>query len=402
MLFRSTLRGLRAPSTGRETHWDEATPGLALRVTDRGVKTWSVWTRVRGRGVRVTLGRFPTLGLSDARKKALGVLRDVALGADPVAEKRRRREAGTFGDLARSFLKDVAHTIRPGTHREWTRLLGHSRLAGLRGRPTTEVTRGELVRLFDRIAERSRAEGGKGYEANRSLEAVRRCFNWAVQKDLLPASPCVGVIKPTKEQPRQRAYADAELGRIVIALDESPTCDAVRLCLFTGVRIEQALGAPWAEFDLEKKTWTIAADRTGNKSGVPWAVPLVDEVVAVLERRRSEASFVFPTRAGSKRTTAHRSQLTIDRVQERSGVIDFRPHDLRRTLNTWLASLAGGAVPQPVRDAILGHRPPRLEGTYNVHAYEKEKRKALERWARHVARCVAERSSNVVEFPGAS
>ena len=78
---------------------------------------------------------------------------------------------------------------------------------------------------------------------------------------------------------------------------------------------------------------------------------------------------------------------------DEEGEPEFRPHDLRRCINSWLASKG---VPQPVRDAILGHRPPGLEGTYNVHAYAKEKRKALERWAEHVARCAATKPEDKV------
>jgi integrase len=225
-------------------------------------------------------------------------------------------------------------------------------------------------------------------------------FNWGVERALIPASPCINVKKPTRELPRHRYYTDAELGAIKRALTESIMDDAIRLTLWTGVRIEQALGAAWSEFTLPRKedgtpdiarcVWMIPADRTGNKSGVPWAVPLVAAAVDVLVRRRrldGESAFVFGVRTrdgGDGR--AWRSQDAIYEIRQRSGIADFRPHDLRRTLSTWLASRAGGAEPQPVRDAILGHRPPRLEGTYNVHSYEAEKRAALERWAAHVER----------------
>ena len=86
------------------------------------------------------------------------------------------------------------------------------------------------------------------------------------------------------------------------------------------------------------------------------------------------------------------------RIAARCGVADFRPHDLRRCINTWLASQR---VPLEVRDAILGHRLPGLEGTYNIHSYAKEKRKALERWQSHVERvATGEPRVTVVAMPG--
>jgi integrase len=308
--------------------------------------------------------------------------------------------AGTFGDLAESFLS--AAQIRPSTLEEWGLLLRHERLARLRATPTPDITRGDLVRLFDKLRDDSLRAGGKGYSANRTLEAVRRVFNWAVQKDLINASPCVGVIKPTKEMARRRAYSDHELGAIVRALGDSAMDDAVRLCLYTGVRIEAALGAPRAEFDLERAEWTIAGERTGTKNGLPWLIPLVPAAVELVRRRLvAEFAWVFSTRqrnGSGGEGRAWRQQAAVYAIREASGVADFRPHDLRRTLNSWLASRAGGAERLEVRDAILGHRPPGLEGVYNVHSYAEEKRAALERWAAHVERVAAGEPARVLAF----
>jgi integrase len=405
-LTAAAIPGLRAKDNGTEqTYRDTLVRGLLLEVHPSGVRTFVAWYRIAGGGDRCgrqKLGRWDPgiYDLADAREDARKVLHLAATGRDPAAERRQARQAGTFGDLAESFLASAQ--IRESTRTEWGLLLRHARLAGLRARRTTEVTRGELVRLFDKIREDSVREGGKGYSANRTLEAVRRVFSWAVQKDLVGASPCVGVVKPTKEASRRRAYTDAELGAVVRGLGESAMDDAIRLCLYTGVRIEAALGAPWSEFDLDRGTWTIAGERAGTKNGLPWLVPLVPAAVAVLRKREGESTWVFSTRKrkGTGEGKAWRQQAAVYAIRERSGVADFRPHDLRRTLNSWLASRSGGAEPQEVRDAVLGHRPPGLEGVYNVYAYEAEKRSALERWAAHVERITAGQPARVLGFRG--
>lgn len=367
-----------------------------------GRRTFVAWGRVRatGKAWRYTLGRWQpgVFDLADAREQARAVL---ARGREqePGAARRREKIAGTFGDLANSYLEDAAHHLRPGTLEEWRLLLEHPRLDTLRARRTTEITRGELIRLFDRIRDESVKQGGKGYSSNRTFEAVRRVFSWAVEKDLVAATPCIGVKKPVKELPRRRSYTDDELAAIIGSLDDSTMGDAIRLCLLTGVRLEAALGAPWTEVDVERAEWTIAGDRAGTKNGLPWCVPLVPMAVEMLERRREsnegESPFVFPAGRGSQ-GTAWRSQRAVERFRRTSGVVDFRPHDFRRTLNTWLAGRAGGAEPLEVRDAILGHRPRGLEGTYNVHAYAAEKRAALERWAQHVERIMADEPGKVL------
>jgi integrase len=401
-LTAAAIPGLKPKDERREeTYRDTVVRGLLLEVHPSGRRTFVAWGYIKGAGraARLTLGRWQpgVYDLADARADARRELHLMATGRDPAAEKRRAREAGRFGDLVESFLKAVP--IRESTREEWGLLLRHPRLATLRARPTGEVTRRELVNLLDGIRDESLRSGGKGYSSNRTFEAVRRCYSWAVARDLVGASPCVGIAMPIKERPRQRSYSDAELGAIVRGLDDSAMSDAIRLALWTGVRIETALGAPLSELDLDKAEWRVSGDRAGTKNGLPWLVPLVPAAVEMLRVRVSDSTWVFPATRGAK-GSAVRSQRAVERVRAASGVTDFRPHDLRRTLNTWLASRAGGAEPQAVRDAILGHRPPGLEGVYNVHSYEQEKRDALERWAAHVERVTSVEPAKVLPMPG--
>ncbi|MCP4382616.1 MAG: DUF4102 domain-containing protein [Hyphomicrobiales bacterium] len=85
-----------APVPGRQIeHQDAKVPGLALRISPGGNKAWSVRYRTRdGEQRRLTLGRFPAVGLSKARELAAQALGSVASGADPAqARKSSRAEA---------------------------------------------------------------------------------------------------------------------------------------------------------------------------------------------------------------------------------------------------------------------------------------------------------------------
>lgn len=48
---------------------------------------------------------------------------------------------------------------------------------------------------------------------------------------------------------------------------------------------------------------------------------------------------------------------------------DWNPHDLRRTLRTNLSRLG---CPADIAEAVLGHSKKGIEGTYNLHTYERE------------------------------
>ena len=70
------------PGQRREVY-DKLSPGLALRVTDRGTKTWAVHYRYAGKHQRITLIEWPALGLEDARNEARNVRRWIKAGLDP-------------------------------------------------------------------------------------------------------------------------------------------------------------------------------------------------------------------------------------------------------------------------------------------------------------------------------
>ncbi len=92
-----------APVEGKRLEvFDTLTPGLALRVTEGGKKSWSVMYRVAGRGDggnrgplrRMTLGAFPLIDVKTAREKARAALELADRGDDPADTRHRPRPGG--------------------------------------------------------------------------------------------------------------------------------------------------------------------------------------------------------------------------------------------------------------------------------------------------------------------
>lgn len=62
-----------APAGKRVAISDAVVPGLVLRITPAGVKTFSVWYRFNGRRRRYTIpGRFPAMELAEALRISAG------------------------------------------------------------------------------------------------------------------------------------------------------------------------------------------------------------------------------------------------------------------------------------------------------------------------------------------
>ena len=149
------LRGVRPPPAGRLEVWDARTTGLILRVTPSGVASWSVRaTTADGKKTRPSLGRWPSVGVSEARRRALQALADIAGGADPVATKKAARAAR----VAHAGLPSVGACLiewqnARGTawsdryRRSVARLCKVEIVPRLGSRPLVETTRAEWVSL---------------------------------------------------------------------------------------------------------------------------------------------------------------------------------------------------------------------------------------------------------------
>lgn len=90
-LTAAEVAAIRPPAEGRMVVRDPGCRGLALRVTARDVRTWSLEVKVDGRQRQFTIGDAAAMSLAEARKRAGAMRGKVLDGLDPVEEKRERR-----------------------------------------------------------------------------------------------------------------------------------------------------------------------------------------------------------------------------------------------------------------------------------------------------------------------
>jgi hypothetical protein len=97
-LTAAMLRNQKPPSSGVLELWDTASRGLCFRIFESGKATWCYRYRPKdGSGrKRIGLGDYPTVGLSEARKRADRHRGNVSDGEDPAAELKAKRNAPTL------------------------------------------------------------------------------------------------------------------------------------------------------------------------------------------------------------------------------------------------------------------------------------------------------------------
>ena len=103
------IRNIPSPNAGQCEIWDTRIPGFGVRVSHGGSKAFVLLYRFNGRPRRMTLGRYPTLSLADARVMAHEASRAAALGSDPGMEKIKARQIPAVNDLTASLISTSKH-----------------------------------------------------------------------------------------------------------------------------------------------------------------------------------------------------------------------------------------------------------------------------------------------------
>ncbi|WP_025324474.1 tyrosine-type recombinase/integrase [Deferrisoma camini] len=380
-LFTSAyLRSLRP----KDRRYEVREPGgLGLWVYPSGRKTWMYTYTVGGRKFRLKIGEYPRVGLAEARKLVVAAKADIAQGINPqLATRRKRQEMKRQGLTVRDLVRAYIERWAKPRKRSWAedqRRLKADVVRAWGHRPASEITRADVRELLDEVLERG------PYAANRLFATMRRMFNWAVEVDLLPASPCWQVRMPAQEQPRERVLTPAEIRAFWWGLEgfshvrgdaflpRDSVRRALRVLLLTAQRPGEVSALPWAE--VEGEWWTIPGERTKNRK--THRVPLTPLVLELLGEPGGE--WVFPGRA--KPITPTDLGHAIQQYRRLTGVERFTPHDLRRTAASGMASLG---VPRLVIRQVLNHTDPTVTAVYDRHSYDREKREALEAWERRV------------------
>lgn len=405
-------RAAKALAAGDHLTIDEA-PGLRL-VASANARTWTYRYKspIDGRMRQIKLGRWPAMGLP-AALVAWERAKDARdHGADPAVEKRSARrearaaaleQAYTVRRACDDYLTSYQGSVTEKTYREAERIL-RAELGALAELPAAEVTRAHAFDLVESVRHKpivaSRLRQLLGAVWDRALDAGRlpaETPNWwrLVMRGRLKsrgrviAGENVGTVK--------RVLSEAELAQLLPWLPNFPRDveDALTLYLWTCCRGAEIMQMERGEIteELDGLWWTVPVAKLKMRripALEPLRVPLVGRAEEVVRRRLAavQASYLFPSRAGD---TPYMQQKVIgvavwarrpdcssrpEWVRARLPVVGWAPHDLRRTGRTLLAALG---CPAEVAEAILGHIQPGIQGIYNRHGYDAERRLWLTR-----------------------
>jgi integrase len=413
------IRSAAPPETGILELWDGKTSGLCFRVMKSGVRSWTFRYRPHSGAAfrRVTLGRYPTLSLVEARGAAERLRDRVRAGADPQQQTRNDRGALraapaelTFDALADLYIERYAKRQKASWKNDQGYLRANARpVWGERN--AASITSQDAARLlFDVVAVAP-------ISANRLRSVLVKLFGWACDSALLSSNPMLGFKKPHREgKGKIRTLNDQEIKVLWRVLEKAKAAPgivaALKSLLLLGQRPGEVAGMAVSELhhlnNDSTAHWELPPGRMkARRAHVVPLPPLARAIVmAEIARQRdadpkAKPEFVFASKFAERaRLARHSLSQALGHIiaeLDESGddaetVANLKadrptPHDLRRTLATGLARLG---VPRDDRLAVLAHSYGDVHEIYDQYERLPQKRAALELWERHLRTVIAD------------
>ncbi|ROO26684.1 tyrosine-type recombinase/integrase [Salinisphaera orenii] len=347
---------------------------ITRRVSRDGTVSYQAKVRVQGEKQRSRTFKRKT----DAKLWASKTETDLGHGAYvPTTADRRRTLAEVIDAYKSDYLPYKTHnkdaTKQTAMLGWWRDNAGHVTLDKLTPQ-TIASFRADLAKRKNK-----RGEPISGPTQNRYLAALSAVCKWAWREQgWLQSNPVLSVTKRAENTSAGRCLSDAERRTLLRACrdDHDPNIyTAVMLALATGCRYSNIRYLQWRDVDLDDWTFKLAATKNGDARTVPIVGDAQSAMQAQYDADPTGEGWVFKGQRDNAPATLH---TAWQRVREKAGLPDFRFHDLRHSVGSYLTM--NGATLAEVAEA-LGHRTLVMARRY-THLTGEHTRGVLERGVR--------------------
>jgi integrase len=364
--------------------------GLQMRVRSNGSKLWNFNYRhpVTKKRINMGLGTFPEVSLAQARKGSIAAREVLAQGLDPKEQRdvelqaKQAETEHTFQNVATSWYELKKDAVTPAYAEDIWRSLTLHVFPDLGTTPISAISAPQVINLL------------RPLETKGSLETVKRLsqrlneiMTYGVNSGLIHANPLSGIRSVFKKPKKKNmaALAPDELKELMVAIANASIKRTTR-CLIewqlnTMTRPAEAATTRWEDIDLEKKIWTIPAERMKKRR--IHIVPLTDQALALLEAIKpysGHREYVFPA---DRDPRTHCNSQTANMALKRMGFEGrLVSHGMRSMASTILNEQ--GWDPELIEVALAHVDNNEVRSAYNRAEYIERRRPMMAWWSEHI------------------
>lgn len=360
--------------------------GLYLWVYLDGRKYWRMRYWQAGKEKSLSIGVYPKVSLSDARKKREELRKQLEADLDPSAERkaanlRKKLSAeNSFEAVALEWYNKQLHTWVPHHADDVKRRLESNIFPALGKRPLDQIEAPELLQAIRKIEAR-----GSYDLAHRVLQVCGQVFRYGIATGRCTrnlSTDLRGALTPHVKQ-HQAAVRSEELPDLLRAIakydeiGDKQTRLALQLLAQTFVRTNELIGAEWVEFDLDNALWIIPAGRMKMKT--EHVVPLTRQALAMLAEVKEISGgsrFVFPGRNRDKPISNNTMLFALYRLGYKGKMTG---HGFRAVASTILNET--GFNPDVIERQLAHCERNEIRGAYNRAEYLPERKRMMQHWA---------------------
>ena len=361
--------------------------GLYLYINTSGGKLWRFDFSHNGKRKTLSIGKYPTISLVEARQAAENARRLLVSGQDPSEakqqEKRERQAAAlnTFEAIARRWHSDNLIRWKENHAARVLRYFETDVFPVIGEMPIQEIRVSDIKTVLDGVMTR-----GVNNTAEKIREWTGAIFDYAVMLEVVETNPAYSLRKyiPAKQTDHRPALPREELTeffrRLILAEIEPQNRIALILNMLTFLRSTELRGGQWNEIDFDAAIWTVPARRMKHEKTAPkppHAVPLADwtlELLAELKELTGNTPFLFPSRT---KTDGFISDATIGRIIERMGYKGrVTPHGFRSLASSVLNEQ--GFNPDAIERQLAHIENNKIRAAYNRADYLNERKEFMQ------------------------
>jgi integrase len=359
--------------------------GLVLEVTPNGSKLWRWRYRFHGKEQMAALGEYPTVSLSEARKKRDENKELVKAGKHPTREKKVRKQhdkdvqGETFEKNVREWYKNTQQHLDEKYRKSIMTRMEKYVFPSLGGMPIAEITIPDVVNVIEEIANEGKIE-----TANRTKQKIAQVFRYAARKARCTHNPAADLkdILPQKEEKHYPCIHPKDFPKLLQKMQKLKKFlgkKAIQLMALTFVRTNELTGGMWEEIDWKKKQWRISKERMKMKRH--HVVPLSRQAIEILKeihKITGHTPFIFFSAASKK--TKHVSNTILLMSLRRMGYENIMTgHGFRSLASTILNEK--GYDETAIERQLAHEEEDKSRGAYNRAEYLPERKKMMQDYA---------------------